>query len=160
MNFTRLDWIYAGSASGALGAATLVLFLRYGWRRDADEVERRRREYVNRIGRIAHAEIVDVVETEVAARIPLRAHLTLRARTAPPALRRVLVLYRYWVSGVVYETAQDLTLFASSLRLANVRQIASVKYDPAKPSNSILAADTWSGLRESTPSANGPQKGR
>lgn len=159
MNFTRLEWVCAGGAAGGLGAAGLALFLRTRWRRDPDEVERRRREYVNRIGRIAHAEIMELVETEAAAPLPRSLRLTLRPRPVPPALRRVLVVYRYTVSGVVYETAQDLTALASSARLAAVRQIASVKYDPANPSNSILAADAWSGLRNRASGEDGTEKG-
>ena len=61
---------------------------------------------------------------------------------------RRLVRYSYSISGVTYETAQDITGIEERLHLARVAagQIASVKYDPSNPSNSILVADDWSGL--------------
>lgn len=160
MSFTRLDWYYTGSAAGALSVAAVVLFLRTRWRRDPDEIERRRRERVSRIGRIAHADIMDLLETEAAPPPRRGLRFILLARSSPPTLRRVLVVYRYMVSGVAYETAQDLTAFTASTRLAAVRQVASVKYDPANPSNSILVADTWSGLRNHTSGADDPRKGQ
>lgn len=161
MNFTRVDWLYAGSAAGALGVAGLLLFLRSRWHRDPDEVERRRREFVGRVGRIAHAEILEVVESEAEA--PRERHRSLfqfRAVAAAPPSRRLLVIYRYAISGVTYETAQDLTGLASGLMSSAAGQSASVKYEPSNPSNSILAAENWSGLRERRPGAATPRKGK
>ena len=50
--------------------------------------------------------------------------------------------------GVSYETAQDVTGLEGQRALNRLvaGQPASVKYDPANPSNSILVADDWSGL--------------
>jgi len=59
-----------------------------------------------------------------------------------------LLYYTYAISGVTYETAQDITGLEERLHLTRVAsgQTASVKYDPSNPSNSILLADDWSGL--------------
>jgi hypothetical protein len=59
-----------------------------------------------------------------------------------------LLYYTYSISGVTYETAQDITGLEEQLHLERVAagQTASVKYDPSNPSNSILLADDWSGL--------------
>jgi hypothetical protein len=59
-----------------------------------------------------------------------------------------LLFYTYSISGVTYETAQDITGLEEQLHLDRVAagQTASVKYDPSNPSNSILLADDWSGL--------------
>jgi hypothetical protein len=59
-----------------------------------------------------------------------------------------LLFYSYSISGVTYETAQDITGLEEQLHLDRVAagQTASVKYDPSNPSNSILLADDWSGL--------------
>ena len=59
-----------------------------------------------------------------------------------------LLYYTYSISGVTYETAQDITGLEERLHLTRVAagQTASVKYDPSNPSNSILLADDWSGL--------------
>ncbi len=61
---------------------------------------------------------------------------------------RKLLYYTYAISGVTYETAQDVTGLEARLHLASVAagQTASVKYDPSNPSNSILLAEDWSGL--------------
>ena len=47
------------------------------------------------------------------------------------------------------ETAQDITGLESQVRFDRLAagQPASIKYDPANPTDSILVADDWSGLR-------------
>jgi hypothetical protein len=59
-----------------------------------------------------------------------------------------LLYYTYSISGVTYETAQDVTGLEEQahLKRVSVGQSASVKYDPSNPSNSILLADDWSGI--------------
>ena len=59
-----------------------------------------------------------------------------------------LLYYSYSISGVTYETAQDITGLEERVHLSRIAsgQTASVKYDPSNPSNSILLADDWSGL--------------
>jgi hypothetical protein len=50
---------------------------------------------------------------------------------------------------VTYETAQDITGLehrATGRGQLLSGQTASVKYDPANPSNSILVSEDWSGL--------------
>jgi hypothetical protein len=61
---------------------------------------------------------------------------------------RRLIRYSYSISGVTYETAQDVTGLEERLCLERLAagQPASVKYDPSNPSNSILVADDWSGI--------------
>jgi hypothetical protein len=130
-------------------------------RRDPEEAERRRREHVNRIGRITQAEIMEVIESE--AEPPRPSHQLLfqpsvAAATHHPVRR--LILYTYTVSGVRYETAQELTGIFFDVTLPAQGHVVSVKYDPAHPGNSILVAENWSGLREHGPSTAGPGKGR
>jgi hypothetical protein len=62
---------------------------------------------------------------------------------------RHLVSYSYLISGVTYHTAQDITGLESQVRLERLvaGQPASIKYDASNPSDSILVADDWSGLR-------------
>ena len=75
-----------------------------------------------------------------------------RSRAQPkdfvPADHRRLVCYTYSISGVSYETAQDITGLAQRAGLERLAagQPASVKYDPVNPSNSILVADDWLGV--------------
>jgi hypothetical protein len=141
-----------------LAAAALLLAAGGGvawWRRrpkDPAEIERQRCLHLNRIGRIVEGHIVEIEEEGQVTADPLR--------VAPAAVRgtgganghgrthRRVVFYRYSISGVTYETAQDISClevkFALDALVAG--QPISVKYDPAHPSNSILMAEDWSGL--------------
>ena len=60
-----------------------------------------------------------------------------------------MVCYSYSISGVSYETAQDVTGLEERAPLDRMvaGQPASIKYDPSNPSDSILIAEDWSGLR-------------
>lgn len=108
---------------------------------DPDEIERQRRAYLNQIGRIVEGQITDLVEVaEDKAR---------RKSTKEVNGRRKLVCYSYSISGVSYETAQDITSLEGRAGMERIITglPASIKYDPSNPSNSILLADDWSGLR-------------
>jgi hypothetical protein len=72
------------------------------------------------------------------------------AKAKPLASRlRHIVSYTYSISGVTYQTGQDITGLESQVRLERLvaGQPASIKYDPSNPIDSILVADDWSGLR-------------
>ena len=108
---------------------------------DPDEIERQRRAYLNQIGRIVEGQITDLVEV---------AEDKARRKSAKEIDgRRKLVCYSYSISGVSYETAQDITCLEGRAGMERIITglPASIKYDPSNPSNSILIADDWSGLR-------------
>jgi hypothetical protein len=108
---------------------SLSRFLR--WRRkDPDELERLRRLDINRRGRISAGRVVDFLEAETAGS------------------RSSLVIYSYEVAGVTYEAAQDVTALLEFAALARFLSggTASVKYDPKRPGNSIIACEEWNGL--------------
>jgi hypothetical protein len=156
----RLDWVYAGSAACALGAGGLAFWLRRR-RRNPEEAERRRREYVNRVGRIAAAEILEIVELErEAPRRPVLAFLRHSLPAPGPQSVRRLILYGYTVSGVRYETAQELFGLPLEFPLPELGELVSVKYESARPGNSILVAENWSGLSGRGPEPPGPGKER
>ena len=132
-----------------LAAVTMFLWLR---RKpvDANDVERARRAYLNRIGRIVEGQVLEIVEHrrgESTANGDAK-HSSFFKRNGHHEAPRKLLYYAYAISGVSYETAQDITGLEERLHLSRVAsgQIASVKYDPSNPSNSILLADDWSGL--------------
>jgi hypothetical protein len=56
--------------------------------------------------------------------------------------------YRYDIAGVTYECAQDLIYLKDSIAVdpSVLGMPASVRYDPKNPANSIIVAETWSGL--------------
>jgi hypothetical protein len=136
-----------------LAAVSIFLWLRRK-RPDAGQVERERRAYLNRVGRIVEGQVLEIVEhgratpssgTEDGKRPKPFAKSQGGADTSAP---QRLLYYTYAISGVTYETAQDITGLEERLHLTRVAagQTASVKYDPSNPSNSILLADDWSGL--------------
>jgi len=173
---------------GAVAITGLYYFLRPK-REDPDAVERERRTYLNRVGRIVEGQVLDVVDSNGApsqdSHPPLPGLAPSTANSAQPVLASSsneegatlsirsrngrhealvanrhgngtsslgtlpkLLFYTYSISGVTYETAQDITGLEEQLHLDRVAagQTASVKYDPSNPSNSILLADDWSGL--------------
>lgn len=114
---------------------------------DPEEVERRRRLHLNQIGRIAEGQVVELSEHPP---FPAKKPKGLfGARSLADTRLRKLVSYSYAISGVTYHTAQDVTGLESQIRFDRIAagQPASIKYDPSNPSDSILAADDWSGLR-------------
>ncbi len=141
-------------AAGALlaGAVALLLYRLYRRPQDPEEEERRRRFQLNQVGRIVEGLVVDIVETPGAAAPTDGSSFFSRRKAAAldgsASRMRRLVLYSYSISGVTYETAQDVTGLQERLRLERLAagQPASIKYDPANPSNSILVADDWSGI--------------
>lgn len=130
-----------------LAAVTIFLWLR---RKpvDANEIERARRAYLNRVGRIVEGQVLEIVEHGNPAASGNGKHSSFLKRNGGNESPRKLLYYAYAISGVSYETAQDITGLEERLHLSRVAsgQIASVKYDPSNPSNSILLADDWSGL--------------
>lgn len=96
--------------------------------KNPEEVERLRRLAVNRTGRITSGQVVDLIE-EGSARKQGR-----------------VVVYRYQVGGVTYEAAQEISGFAEFPSTGFAGLSSSVKYDPQKPMNSIVACEEWNGL--------------
>jgi hypothetical protein len=149
LNFEQLDWrtLLLAGAAVLLAAGGIVAW----WRRrpqDPEEIERRRRSYLNQVGRIVEGQVLEIIE---APALPAAAGNGKRRgpRVAPAGeAKRNVVYYSYSISGVSYETAQDITGLeerACLTRLATGLPV-SVKYDPANPGNSILVADDWSGV--------------
>jgi len=138
----------------AMGAAALVAIamIAYAFFRPAEEpedVERRRRLHLNQIGRIAEGQVVELAEHPAEPRGSQKKLFASRARPLADTGPRHLVTYSYAISGVTYHTAQDITGLEGQIRFERLvaGQPASVKYDPSNPSDSILVADDWSGLR-------------
>ena len=143
MSDTHLSWSFVALHASAFAAVAGAFISRLlGRSPSRDEVERQRRAYLNQIGRIVEGQITDLVEVSDDAEGA--------SASKQGDVRRKLVCYSYSISGVSYETAQDITSLEG--RSAGLERIiaglpASVKYDPSNPSNSILIADDWSGLR-------------
>jgi uncharacterized protein DUF3592 len=119
---------------------------------DPGEIERQRRAFLNRVGRIVEGQILEIVDHHRDSRLEKAAGRGAKSKPGSSGVAangaQKLLYYTYSISGVTYETAQDVTGLEERLHLTRVAagQTASVKYDPSNPSNSILLAEDWSGL--------------
>ena len=132
-------------------AAAAIAMIGYAFFRPAEEpeeIERKRRLHLNQIGRIAEGQVVELAAHPAEPREAKR-FFGSRARPLSSSTLRQLVSYSYAISGVTYHTAQDITGLESQVSLDKLvaGQPASIKYDPSNPTDSILVADDWSGLR-------------
>jgi hypothetical protein len=120
-------------AAVALGAAAVAgiawLVLRRP-RASAEEIERERRELLASTGRITDGSITD-------------APLPQEGSDAAP----LIIVYNYRIAGVAYECAQDVTNLADYVRDVRADLPIQVRYDMHNPANSIIVAESWSGLR-------------
>jgi hypothetical protein len=144
------DWklLLAMGAAG-VAATAMIVYTFFRPTESSEEIERKRRLHLNQIGRIAEGQIVELAEHAPAAQEKPKRVLPSRARAMTETGPRHLVSYSYAISGVTFHTAQDITGLEGQIRFERLvaGQPASVKYDPSNPSDSILVADDWSGLR-------------
>jgi hypothetical protein len=144
------DWKMALAMGGAAVAAiAMIAYAFFRPKEDPEAAERRRRLHLNQIGRIAEGQIVELSEHPPEPHVERKKFFGGGARPLADLRARHLVSYSYLISGVTYHTAQDITGLEGQVRLERLvaGQPASVKYDPANPTDSILVADDWSGLR-------------
>jgi hypothetical protein len=144
------DWKLMLAMGGAAIAA--LAMIAYAFLRPAvnpEEEERKRRLYLNQIGRIAEGQIIELVERPPESEEARKGLFGSSAHPLKDMRPRHLVSYSYLISGVTYQTAQDITGLESQIRLEQLvaGQPASIKYDASNPTDSILVADDWSGLR-------------
>jgi hypothetical protein len=144
------DWkLVATIVGGGLAAIGLLAYAFARPASDPEAEERKRRLHLNHIGRIAEGQVVELAQHPAPVVESKRGLLGAKPRPLADDRPRHLVSYIYSISGVTYETAQDITGLESQVRFERLvaGHPASVKYDPSNPSDSILVADDWSGLR-------------
>ena len=150
LNALLADWkLTLGMVGGVVAAIAIVAYAFFRPAVDLLEAERKRRLHLNQIGRIAEGQIVELVEHPPEPEAPRKGVFGSSSRPLPDTRLRQLVSYSYAISGVTYHTAQDITGLEGQIRFERLvaGQPASVKYDPSNPTDSILVADDWSGLR-------------
>lgn len=115
--------------SGVLLAAYLLLRRKP---RTTEDIERERRAWLDRIGRITDGTVIDVQEIR------------------PNNRAATMLIYQYDVAGVSYEASQDVTYLRHRINLHSCRLglPTSVRYDPQNPGNSIVVSERWMGLRQ------------
>ena len=112
-----------------------VLYLRRK-RPTEEELERARRKLLALSGRVIDGMLLDIREI-----------------TLEDGRSLTMLEYSYRSAGVDYECSQDITTLLSMIDPADMRAgfPCSVRYQPGNPQNSIVIAETWSGLRTSLP---------
>jgi len=117
------------AASAVPVAAGIAIWWRISHRKSAEEIERLRREHLVLHGRIIDGNVLDWTEQ-------------------PDTGDLGVLHYRYDIAGVTYECAQDVFYLKNSIALDTscLGMPASVRYDPKNPANSIIVAETWSGI--------------
>ena len=149
MKTLAADWkLLLTMGVAAIAAVSMIAYAFFRPSEHPEDVERKRRLHLNQIGRIAEGQVVELVEHPANPPAPKKA-FGQRARPLAHNGPRHLVSYSYAISGVTYHTAQDITGLEGQIRFERLvtGQPASIKYDPSNPSDSILVADDWSGLR-------------
>ncbi|ADV80983.1 DUF3592 domain-containing protein [Terriglobus saanensis] len=110
------------------GVAVLLLcgslYLHFRKKPSPEEIERRRCLRLVQVGRLVDGTIVETGEHPEG-----------------------VVMFTYRVAGVQYTCAQDLSTVPNTAGNFRVDLPVQVRYDPRNPFNSIVAAETWSGLR-------------
>jgi hypothetical protein len=150
LNFVLLDLnIILAMAAAAIVAIAMIGYAFSRPAESSEAVERKRRLHLNQVGRIAEGQIVEFAEHPPEASTKPKTLFGFGARPLTDNQLRQLVSYSYAISGVTYQTAQDITGLEGQISFERLvaGQPASVKYDPSNPSDSILVADDWSGLR-------------
>jgi hypothetical protein len=135
-NFTtREPHIFFTLAVAGICAGGFAAYALLRRRPSPDELERLRREMLIRQGRIIDGTIIDIAD------------LSPEESGRPCGMK--LILYKYDIAGVVYECSQDVTMLAHLINIYDLRLSfpASVRYDPHNPGNSLVVAETWSGVR-------------
>jgi len=130
MDSLHVYWLVAAGSVAVLGA--YVLLRRRP--KNADDLERERRAWLEGSGRITDGTVIDVQE--------LSGHDHHRDAT--------MLIYKYDVAGVSYECSQDVTYLRQWINLHSCRLglQTSVKYDPQNPGNSLVVSENWMGLRQ------------
>ena len=134
---TKVEWEIAAGfvAIAGLGAAGLWLALRK--RPTAEEIERKRRDFLVQSGRLVDGMLLDIYEVD-----------------GEDGRKLTLLLFNYRIGGVDYECSQDVTNMTEvvSARHLQLGFPCSVRYQPGNPQNSIVVAEHWTGLRAGLPS--------
>lgn len=108
-----------------------------------EEIEQERRELLARSGRITDGTIMDTLMTEV---VNLSQRTPIEELPDDDSTPHIIV-YSYRIAGVTYECSQDVTALPDHVQGVRTDLPIQVRYAPDNPANSIVVAESWSGLR-------------
>jgi hypothetical protein len=115
----------AAVAAAAVAAVAAIAFSIFRRRPSREEVEALRREHLVSVGRIVDGTLVDANPT-----------------FTDPAV----IIYQYRIAGVTYECSQDISTLSGLVHDLDLDLPIQVRYDRANPGDSIVIAESWSGL--------------
>jgi hypothetical protein len=130
---------------GVVAAAGVASYVMTRRKPTAEELERERRDLLAQSGRITDGTIMDTMVTE--ARQPDPSPSETGAPPNGSAPTPDIIVYNYRIAGVTYECAQDVTMLAEHVHNIRTDLPIQVRYAPHNPANSIIVAESWSGLR-------------
>lgn len=138
----------AAVGAGAAMAIGLAVYFFTRKRPTPEDLERERRDLIALTGRITDGTIMDTVVDGTIDATNNAGELAESSEDATPI--PTVIVYNYRIAGVTYECAQDVTSLASYVRGVRSDLPIQVRYAPRNPGNSIIVADSWSGLRLNT----------
>jgi hypothetical protein len=140
--YLRSPRVIAAACAAVAAAAGASIYLLTRHQPSEEELERQRRELLARAGRITDGTIMDTLAAQ--------AHTEPDPTPAAPeeaASTPNIIVYNYRIAGVTYECAQDVTALAQYVHGIRTDLPIQVRYAPHNPGNSIVVAESWSGLR-------------
>ena len=168
----RSPRVILAAGLGVAAAAGIAGYLLTRPKPTPEELERERRDLLARTGRITDGTILDtcmdtrldpdldtgldttldttydLVLQDAVENRPYSPPATTLDGESPNSLRPPhLILYNYRIAGVSYECAQDVTMLADHVHGIRTDLPIQVRYEPHNPGNSIVVAESWSGLR-------------
>ena len=129
-------WEISAGAAVVAGVAAIGIWLAFRRRPTPEELELARRLFLTQSGRLVDGNLLEVCP------VPTDDGRTL-----------TMLIYDYLIGGVDYQCAQDITDMTAVVNVDQVRAgfPCSVRYQPGHPQNSIVVAESWSGLRNKAP---------
>ena len=172
----RSPRVLLAAGLGVAAAAGIAGYLLTRPKPTPEELERERRDLLARTGRITDGTILDTrmdtlldpdLDTSLDTTLDTTLDLAfqdaaenrpysppatiLDGESSTPGPGRLqpphLILYNYRIAGVSYECAQDVTMLADHVHGIRTDLPIQVRYEPHNPGNSIVVAESWSGLR-------------
>ena len=130
------DWQIVADVAGAGAVAALAIWRVLRRRPSAEEIERARRGFLVKSGRLVDGMLLDVYEVD-----------------GPEGEKLTFLLYNYRIAGVDYECSQEITAMHGVVTASEVRIgfPCTVRYQSGNPHNSIVVAEGWTGLRAALP---------
>ena len=128
------------SVAAGIGVASYLLARR---KPTAEEIERERRELLANSGRITDGTIMDTMIMEARQGDSVAEVDSVNDSVPAPSI----IVYNYRIAGVTYECAQDVSALADRVLGIRTDLPIQVRYSPRNPGNSIVVAESWSGLR-------------